>query len=66
MPRKEGEAVPEDNDLVPQKEQFGSDQPTLTDLYRMVEELFVKSDRKLDELTENLRGTNQRLASRRA
>ena len=29
----------------------------------MIEELFDKSDRKLDELTENLRATDQRVAS---
>ena len=29
----------------------------------MIEELFDKSDRKLNELTENLNRTNQRLAS---
>ena len=36
MPRKQNEAVPESNDPVPQQEEFGSGQPTLADLYRMV------------------------------
>ena len=33
MPRKEGETVPEGNGPVPQKEKFGSGQPTLADVY---------------------------------
>ena len=38
MPRKESEAVPEDNGLVHQREEFGSGQPTLEDVYRVLEE----------------------------
>ena len=63
MPRKESKAIPEDNDPVSQQEEFGSDQPTMADVYRMIEELFDKLDRKLYELTENLRATDQRVAS---
>ena len=63
MPRKESEAVPEGNGLVPQQEQFGSDQPTMADVYRMIEELFDRSDRKFDELTGEMRGTRRRVAS---
>ena len=63
MPRNWSEAVPEGNGPVPRQEEFGSDQPTLVDVYRMIEELFDKSDRKLDELTANLRATDQRLAT---
>ena len=33
-------------------DEVGPDQPTLADLYRMIEEHFDKLDRKLDELTE--------------
>ena len=33
MLRKESEAVPEDNDPVPQQEKFRSGQPTLVDVY---------------------------------
>ena len=40
MPRKESEAVPEGNGPVPQQEEFGSGQPTLADVYRMVKEVF--------------------------
>ena len=36
MPRKESEAVPEGNDPLPQQEEFGSSQPTLEDVYRML------------------------------
>ena len=62
MPWKWSEAVPEGNGPVPQLEEFGSDEPTLEDAYRMIEELFNKSDRKLDELVEEMRATEQRLA----
>ena len=50
MPRKESEAVPEDNGPVPQQE-FGSGQPTLVDVYRNIEEVW---DRKMDEITRLL------------
>ena len=63
MPRTWSKAVPEGNGLVSQQEEFGSDQSTLADIYRMVEELFDKSDRKMDQLTEKMRGTRQRVAS---
>ena len=76
MPRKESEAVPEGNCPVPQQEEFGSGQPTLADVYRMVKKRFDQSDRywhrmkshfdqqvkKLHELMEMMRGTSQRLA----
>ena len=35
MLRKASEAVPEGNDPVPHKEELGSDQPTLADIYRL-------------------------------
>ena len=50
MPRKENRAVPEGNDHVPQQEEFGSGQPTLADVYRMMEELFNKLHRYLDSI----------------
>ena len=40
MPRKKSDAVHVGNDPVPQQEESGSGQPTLEDVYRMVEELF--------------------------
>ena len=63
MPRNWSKAVPESNGPVPQKEEFGSDQPTLADVYRMIEKLFDKSDRIMDEHADGMRETKQRLAS---
>ena len=73
MPRNRSEAVPEGNDPVPHQDEFGPDQPTMADLYQMIEERFdrqlnlIKShfdqqDEKLDELMEKMTETNQRLA----
>ena len=63
MPRKEGKAVPEGNDPVPQQEEFGSGHSTLVDVYRMIEKLFDKSDRRLEKLLNEMRRMDQRLAS---
>ena len=77
MLRKKSKAVPEGNGPVPHQDEFRSDQPTMADLYRMVNERFDQSDRylhrmkshfkqqdtKLDELTENLKRANQRVVS---
>ena len=62
MTRNWSEAIPEGNGPVPQQEKFGSDQPMLADIHRRMEELFDKPDRKLDELEEEIRATEQRLA----
>ena len=50
MPRKESEAVSEGNEPVPQQKKFGSGQPTLADVYRMMDELFDIWDRESEEL----------------
>ena len=63
MPRNCSEAVPEGNGIVLQQEEFGSDEPTLADVYRIIEALLDKSDRKLDELAEGMKVTDQRLAN---
>ena len=78
MPRKENKAAPEGNDgPVPQQEDFGPDQPMLADLYRLLKEglgrerkgnksLLDKMDvlsRKMDNISEDMRGTSQCLAS---
>ena len=63
MPRNWSKPVVEGNSPAPPQEEFGSDQPTLADIYRMIEELFDKSDRKMDKLAEEIRVTDQRLAS---
>ena len=62
-------AVPEGNVLVHQQDEFGSDQPTLADTYRLFDEIFVRQLKlmksqfdKLDEFTEEIRATKQRLA----
>ena len=59
MLRKVSEAVPEGNDLVPQKEELGSGQPTLADIYRLCVERFDRMDsysdrwnKKLDEISD--------------
>ena len=61
--------IPEGNGLVHQQEEFGSDQPTLADTYRHFDEIFVRQLKlmkrhfdKLDELSEEIRATKQRLA----
>ena len=68
MPRKESKVVPGDNNLVPWQEEFGSDQPTLADLYRIFEEKFDRQLKimkshlgKFDTLAEDWRSMNQRL-----
>ena len=58
MPRNWSEALSESNGPVPQQEEFGSDQPTLAVVYRMMKELFDKSDGKMDELAEEMRVTD--------
>ena len=77
MPRNWSKAVPGGSDSIPQQEEFGSDQPTLADVYRVVKERFNQSDnywdgikshfvqqeKRLDELVEMTRGTSQRVAS---
>ena len=74
MPRNWSRAVPEGNGPVPQQEQFGPDQPTLADGYRLFEESFdrqikiLKSsfdqqNEKLNEFMEEMRVTKQRSAS---
>ena len=77
MPRKESETAPEGNGSIPRQEEFGPDQSTLADVYRFFKERLDQSDRyrdgmkshfdqqekKLKELMEMTRGTNQRVAS---
>ena len=70
MSRKKSEAVPEGNGSVSQHKEIGCDQPTLVDVYRVFEERIGRQLKgmknhfdKLDELADEIRGTNQRLAS---
>ena len=60
MLRKESKAVPESNGPIPRQKEFGSDQPTLTDLYRLFEERFDRQLKmrkscfeKMDEISED-------------
>ena len=56
MLRKESEAVPEGNDgPVPQKEEFGSGQPTWRNVYRMMKEAFDRWDKKLDGISDKMK-----------
>ena len=41
--------------------EFGSGQPTLEDVYRIIKEVFGRWDRKLDEMAEDWRSMDQRL-----
>ena len=62
----ENEAVPEGNDPVPQKEEFGSGQPTLEEVCRMIKEALEVCYRifdKMQEYVDDLRGMGQRVAS---
>ena len=44
MPQKDCEVVHEGNCPIPQQEEFGSDEPTLADIYRLCEERFDRMD----------------------
>ena len=51
MPRNRSKAVPEGNDPCPHHNEFGSGEPTMmVEVHRMLEELFYRSDKQLDEL----------------
>ena len=52
MPWKESEAVSEDNDPVPLKEELGSGQPMTEDIYRMAYEALVRWNKELREMSD--------------
>ena len=54
MPRKESEAVPEGNGLVPQREEIGSGEPTLADVYRLFEERFDRQQEIMDSFFDGM------------
>ena len=75
---KESEAVPRGNSPLPQKEEFGSGQPTLEQVYRMLYEVidsrfdkqqkrmnscFDRWDRKMDEISDEMRVIDQHVTS---
>ena len=63
MPRKESEAAPEGNCPVLQQEEFGSGQPMMEDIYRIMKEALDRWDRKLDEISDVMRVTDQHVTS---
>ena len=63
MLRKESEAIPEGNGLIPLKEDSGSDQPTWRDIYRIMKEAFDRWDKKLDEISDEVRKMDQHVTS---
>ena len=65
MLRKENEAVSEGNGPVPQQEDFGSGQPTLEEVCRMIKEALKvcnTSFEKMQEYGDDLRSMGQRVA----
>ena len=54
MLRKASKAVPEGNDPVPQKEELGSGQPTMEDVYRRMKLMMSHFEEKMDELSEEM------------
>ena len=62
MARKQSKAVPEGNDLVPHHDEFGSGEPTMTELHRMLKLRLDGTDKELDELIGKTIVINQRLA----
>ena len=70
MPRKNCEAIFDDNRPIPQREEFGSGETTLADTYRLCEDRFDRIDsysdrwnRKLDEISDETRGMNEHVTS---
>ena len=61
MPWKESEVVPEGNGPVHQREEFGSGQPTLEDVYQMIKEAFDRWDKMLNEISDEARERFTRL-----
>ena len=61
MPRTKSKAVSEGNSPVPQ-DKFGSGKLTMAEQCRVSKEVFNRTKRHLEELTGEMRKTNQRLA----
>ena len=51
MPRKQSKAGPEGNGYVPHRNEFGSGEPTMADLYRMLKEMFNGRNKNFDRTT---------------
>ena len=52
MLRKAREAVPEGNDPVPQKEELGSGQPTMEDVYRRLKLMMSHFEKQMDGISD--------------
>ena len=66
MLRKESEVVSEGNGPIPQRDEFGSDQPTMVDALRKIEEALEVCHRRFDKMEEyvdDLRSIGRRVAS---
>ena len=65
MLRKASEAVPEGNGLLLQEGEFGSGQPTMEDVYRMIldrwDEMLDRSFKKMEECIKERRSIEQHL-----
>ena len=61
MSWKESEVVPEGNGPVHQREEVGSGQPTLEDVYQMMKEAFDRWDKMLNEISDEARESVTRL-----
>ena len=64
MLRKASEAVPEGNDPVPQKEELGSGQPMMEDVYRMMKEALDRWDKKLNKISDKMEEQTEVLKNR--
>ena len=73
MPQNRSRAVREGNGAFPPPDEFGSGEPTMVELYRILEETFDRMDKKIDRMTScfdrrlnkligKTRETKQRLA----
>ena len=50
MSRNRGKDVPEGNGPVPHYDKFGSEQPTMAGLFRMLKTRFDRSDKNVDRM----------------
>ena len=64
MLRKASETVPEGNDSILQQEEFGSGQPTMEDVYRMMKKAFDQWDRKLEQISDKMEKRTELLEKR--
>ena len=61
MPRKEGKPGPKGNGPVPHNDEFGFREPTMADLYRLIEGRLDKSDRSLERMISHFDQQDKKL-----